>query len=811
MSRQCGACPHLESLDYLTRGEGRMLLAKGAAPSSAHGFWCAECGEDLHGRPQLCGAATGEGLMPCSRGHVLAVDARRAELFCSGCADYLYDPAFDEAVQVAHLVATQVRAAASGHVAVQEPAGAPTPERDAARAEPRAGRAPSSPPADDSPFPQDIPGFAAAAMPGARGSGGSGDAARAPGLALRGLNNLGNTCFMNCVLQVLLQAPPLRAFFLGGGHATGQACRSCRRGEPCLACPLDALFADVHSEEVSPLSPADLLVAWWSFADDLSGYRQQDAHEFYLSLLSGISALGISPGEALATPPPPAGVGAGGLAAAAAAAAAAVPAAAAPGAVPPPAAAAATPAAAVGGSGNGSWGAPPPGATDTGADALYDLDMDVDGWADMPLAMLAAGHHLHHHAPAAPAAASAGAAGSAAAGAAGRGDAAAAAAATVSTPGCNGAPEQQQQQQRQQQQRQQQQRQQQQQQLPHPASAGAPGLRCATPEPPGQPPTSQLAAGAGGDGTGGGWESSTGTGAGAGAQAEELSHSSHYCTPELSQSSCGTGTDASAAAAAGSGGGAGADGTASARTWPLVEGVFGGLLRSDVTCCACGATSTATDPFLDLSLEVKKDSGPQPGQHRGAGGTSSSTHAAGGGGDPECSPPPSPGGGDTGGSGGGGGALPTSPHAWARLGGGSKGGRAGGGGCETLPRLANSLADYVSPEELPPSDSWRCGACAAPGAAAMKQLSIRRLPPLLAMTIKRFEHSSSGAASARASAGDHGGGGAHGAGGAGDGGAGGAAFSGRGGGGGHGGGGFASSSSAAAGTSSKLQFETSAR
>lgn len=36
----------------------------------------------------------------------------------------------------------------------------------------------------------------------------------------------------------------------------------------------------------------------------------------------------------------------------------------------------------------------------------------------------------------------------------------------------------------------------------------------------------------------------------------------------------------------------------------IVQRVFGGLLRSDVTCGGCGYTSTAFDPFLDLSLDL---------------------------------------------------------------------------------------------------------------------------------------------------------------------------------------------------------------
>jgi hypothetical protein len=36
----------------------------------------------------------------------------------------------------------------------------------------------------------------------------------------------------------------------------------------------------------------------------------------------------------------------------------------------------------------------------------------------------------------------------------------------------------------------------------------------------------------------------------------------------------------------------------------IVQRVFGGLLRSDLTCCGCGYTSTAHDPFLDISLDI---------------------------------------------------------------------------------------------------------------------------------------------------------------------------------------------------------------
>ncbi|CAH3017184.1 unnamed protein product [Porites evermanni] len=111
---------------------------------------------------------------------------------------------------------------------------------------------------------------------------------RDPVAGVCGLENLGNTCFVNAGLQCLFSVAPFCRFFLGGGHNTVTH-KSPKENQVSLSKHLADLVKKVWSGCYLQCDPSELYKAITAhFPTQLNRQRQHDCHEFLALFLDGL-------------------------------------------------------------------------------------------------------------------------------------------------------------------------------------------------------------------------------------------------------------------------------------------------------------------------------------------------------------------------------------------------------------------------------------------------------------------------------------------------------------------------------------------
>lgn len=101
-----------------------------------------------------------------------------------------------------------------------------------------------------------------------------------------GLRNLGNTCYMNCIIQCLAATEKFAPMFMNGLYMVNLKSKMGYKG--ALASSFAHLLQEMVRKNRSFVSPDHFRALCGSLSETFRGYEQQDCHEFLNFLLDGL-------------------------------------------------------------------------------------------------------------------------------------------------------------------------------------------------------------------------------------------------------------------------------------------------------------------------------------------------------------------------------------------------------------------------------------------------------------------------------------------------------------------------------------------